>query len=115
MAYVLGGMNARIVNTATTATLALSLFAVLPAQAADSQLLNLVMPDANALAGVNVDQAKTSPFGQYVLSQVQSQSQDMQKLITLTGFDPTRDVHELLAVSNGVPNTGLVVALGNFN
>jgi hypothetical protein len=112
-------MNARIL---ITATLAFAFTAVLPAKAADPQLLNLVMPDAKVLAGVNVDQAKTSPFGQYVLSQLQSQNQEMQKLEALTGFDPTRDVHELLVASNAVssaaaPNdqTGLFLARGNFD
>lgn len=105
-------MNARIISTAT---LAIAFTAVLPAKAADPQLLNLVMPDAVVLAGVNVDSAKTSPFGQYVLSQLQSNDQDMQKLIALTGFDPTRDVSELLAASNGTPNTGLLLARGSFD
>ena len=114
-------MNARIL---TTATLALAITAVLPAKAADPQLLNLVMPDAKVLAGVNVDQAKTSPFGQYVLSQMQSQNQEMQKLEALTGFDPTRDVHELLVATNAVSaatadaannQTGLFLARGNFD
>jgi hypothetical protein len=112
-------MNARIL---TTATLGLALTAVLPAKAADPQLLSLVMPDAKVLAGVNVDQAKTSPFGQYVLSQMQSQNQEMQKLEALTGFDPTRDVRELLVASNVAngatsPNdqTGLFLATGSFD
>lgn len=105
-------MNARI---HTTATLAIAIIAVLPAQAANSQLLSLVMPDAEVLAGVNVDSAKASPFGQYVLSQIQSQDQEMQKLIALTGFDPTRDVNEVLVATNGTPNTGLVLAVGMFD
>jgi len=120
-------MNARFL---TTSTLALAMTAVLPAKAADPQLLSLVMPDAKVLAGVNVDQAKTSPFGQYVLSQMQTQNQEMQKLEALTGFDPTRDVHELLVASNvanggaltpmgpvAPPNeqTGLFLARGNFD
>lgn len=106
-------MNARLL---TTATLSIAFTAVvLPARAADPQLLNLVMPDVKVLAGVNVDQAKTSPFGQYVLSQMQFNNADMQKLIALTGFDPTRDVGELLVASNGAPNTGLAMARGNFD
>jgi hypothetical protein len=112
-------MNARII---TTATLGLALTAVLPAKAADPQLLNLVMPDAKVLAGVNVEQAKTTPFGMYVLSQMQSQNQEMQKLEALTGFDPTRDVRELLVASNVAnsaakpeDHTGLFLATGNFN
>jgi hypothetical protein len=107
-------MNARYLTTATL----LSVFTgVMPAQAADSQLLNLVMPDAKVLAGVNVDQAKTSPFGQYVLSQMQLQDSHLKELTALTGFDPTRDVHELLVASNGSAGqqTGLAVARGNFD
>lgn len=112
-------MNARML---TTATLAIAITAVLPAKAADPQLLNLVMPDAKVLAGVNVDQAKTSAFGQYVLSQIPSGDQELQKLTALTGFDPTRDVHELLVASNAVASgtdsphgSGLVLARGNFD
>jgi len=88
---------------------------VLPAKAADPGLINLVMPDASVIAGVNVDQAKNSPFGQYVLSQIPANNTDLQKLVTLTGFDPTRDVHELLAASTGTQNTGLVAARGAFD
>jgi hypothetical protein len=109
-------MNAR--TLLTTATFATLLTAVLPAKAADPQLLNLVMPDAKVLAGVNVDQAKTSPFGQYVLGLIQS-SQDthLQELTNQTGFDPTRDVHEVLVASTGTPgsHTGLALARGNFD
>ena len=91
-------MKAQIL-TATTVLTALSGF--VPARAADQQLLNLLMPDAKVVAGVNVDQAKTSPFGQYVLLQMQSQDQNMRELAAQTGFDPTRDVHELLVASSG--------------
>jgi hypothetical protein len=108
-------MNARLLTTATLATV---LAGMLPARAADPQLLNLMMPDAKVLAGVNVDQAKTSPFGQYVLSQVQSQTTGgLQELTALTGFDPTRDVHELLAATNGGAegHAGLVAARGSFD
>ncbi len=106
-------MNAR---TLTAASLATAFAAVLPAQAADSQLLNLVMPDAVVVAGANVAQAKTSQFGQYVLQQIQSQdSTGLQKLIAATGFDPTQDVSETLAASNGTAKTGLVLARGTFD
>jgi hypothetical protein len=107
-------MNARILTTATLTTLFAGL---LPATAADPQLLNLVMPDAKVLAGVNVDQAKASPFGQYVLSQMQLHDTHLAELTTATGFDPTRDVHELLVASSGGAGqqTGLVLARGNFD
>src|SRR5215831_2143011 len=83
--------------------------------AADPQLLNLVMPDAKVIAGVNVEQAKGTQFGQFVLNQIQTQDSDLQKLATLTGFDPRRDVRELLVASNGVPKTGLALAKGQFD
>lgn len=105
-------MKARIL---ATATFSIAFTSVLPAKVPDSSLLNLVMPDATVIAGANVDSAKASPFGQYVLLQMQSNDQDMQKLIALTNFDPTRDVHEVLAATNGTPNTGLMLALGNFD
>jgi hypothetical protein len=103
----------------TTATLVSVLTGLLPANAADPTLLNLVMPDAKVLAGVNVDQAKASPFGQYILSQMQLQDKNLLEVTTLTGFDPSRDVHELLVASNSDPSgskqSGLLLARGNFD
>lgn len=97
------------------ASVAMGFAGLLPA--ADPQLLALVMPDAKAMAGVNVDQAKTSPFGQYVLLHIQAQSQQLQQLVMLTGFDPTQDLDELLVASNGAQSqpSSLVLARGTFN
>jgi hypothetical protein len=85
--------------------------------AADPQLLNLVMPDAKVLAGINVQQAKGTQFGQWVLNQLQTHDAQMQKLVALTGFDPRRDVSELLVASDGVAGsqTGLALARGSFD
>src|SRR6476660_4791428 len=107
-------MNVRILITATLVTVYAG---VLPAKAADPQLLNLVMPDVGVLAGVNVDQAKTTPFGQYVLSLMQSPDKHMQEMTALTGFDPTRDVRELLVATNATPgkHAGLFLARGSFD
>lgn len=109
-------MNARIL---TTATLFTAFTGVLTARAADFQLLSMVMPDAKVVVGVNVDSAKASPFGLYVLTQMQSNNTDLQQLIALTGFDPTRDVHEVLAATTSTTGTktpnGLVLARGNFD
>jgi hypothetical protein len=64
-----------------------------------------------------VQQAKGTQFGQYILNELQSHDAEMQKLVTLTGFDPRRDVIELLVASDGVPGgkTGLALAKGTFN
>jgi hypothetical protein len=39
----------------------------------------------------------------------------MQQLATLTGFDPRKDVNELLVASNGAAKTGLALATGTFD
>ena len=105
-------MKAQILSTATLLTI---FSGTLPA--VDPHLLNLVMPDAKVFAGVNVAQARTSPFGQYVLSQIQSQASEFDKMAALSGFDPRQDVNELLAVSaaNSGEHSGLALATGNFN
>jgi len=109
-------MNARFLTTATLATV---LCGALPARAADPQLMNLMMPDAKVIAGVNVDQAKVTPFGQWVLGQMQTQDSHLKELTALTGFDPTRDVHELLVATSSGPTpgqqSGLAAIRGNFD
>ncbi|HEY9141322.1 MAG TPA: hypothetical protein VIN93_10540 [Bryobacteraceae bacterium] len=102
-------MRAIITSTAALAALFSGVLS-----AADPQLLNLVMPDVKVMADVNVAQAKTSPFGQYVLMQVETQS--LQQIAALTGFDPANDVNELLVAGNGAAqHAGLALASGNFN
>jgi hypothetical protein len=75
------------------------------------------MPDAKVLAGVNVSQAKTSRFGLFVVSQLQAQNQRLSEVIAKTGFDPTRDLDQLLLASNGAQSnpSHLTLACGNFN
>jgi len=60
------------------------------ASAADSQLLKLVMPDARVVSGVDVDHIKTTPFGQFFLSQFLVDS-GFKELVDATGFDPRRE------------------------
>ena len=81
--------------------------------AADSQLMNLVMPDAKILAGGNETSALTSPLGQFILSKINPVPQDF---ITATGFDPLQDVSEVLAATAADPSNpgGLVLARGTF-
>jgi hypothetical protein len=85
--------------------------------AADPQLLNLVMPDAQVLAGINVTNAEISPLGTFLLAQISANDQGLQQLIAATGFDPRKDVTEVLAASNGNPAAPAALALskGNFD
>lgn len=87
------------------------------ANAADPQLLNLVMPDAKVIGGVNVQQAKSSPFGNFVITQMTNQQQGLQDIVTATGFNPLEDVSEILGATSGdkINPGGIVLARGNFN
>jgi hypothetical protein len=106
-------MSARLFSFATAAVL---FCGVLPAKAADPQMLTLVMPDAQVVAGINVQQAMLTPFGQYVLSLIAPQSQQLQGLASVTGFNPATDVTELLVASTGAPaQTALALARGTFD
>jgi hypothetical protein len=87
--------------------------------AADPGLLRLVMPDAKVIAGLQVRETKNSAFGQYVLSHMQVEDAGFKKFIAQTGFDPRRDVTEIVMASNweqATPqNRWLVAARGSFN
>jgi hypothetical protein len=113
MLNVMNDMSARLFTSAAAAAF---FCGVLPASAADPQLLNLVMPDAKVVAGINVQQALGTPFGQYVLSLIAPQDKQLQSLATLTGLDPRTDVTELLVASTGAPaHTGLALVRGTFD
>jgi hypothetical protein len=80
-------------------------------------LLNLVMPDATVVSGMNVDQSVTSPFGQYILSQMQFNDSDFLKFVSATGFDPRKDLHEIVAASPATSSTthsALILGRGVF-
>ncbi len=98
--------------------LALALFVPGLAVAADPALLGLLMPDAKAVAGIQVNQAKISPFGQYVLAHMQPDDAGFKKFMTDTGFDPRRDLSEIVMASNWDSNVNahwLIVARGMFD
>jgi hypothetical protein len=81
-------------------------------------LLNLVMPDATVVSGMNVAQSVTSPFGQYILSQMQSNDAGFVQFISSTGFDPRKDLLEIVAATpssgSSTAHAGLVLGRGVF-
>jgi hypothetical protein len=93
-----------------------TIFSGTAAMAADPALLNLVMPDAKVLAGVNLTSARISPLGQFIISKISLNGNGLQKLIANTGFNPLQDVTEILAASAADPANpgGLVLASGTF-
>lgn len=88
------------------------------AGAAEETLLKLAMPDAAVLAGINVDRIKNTPLGKTILSRFKSGNKDVQELIDRTGFDPGRDVQEILIAAptvNGKNSNGLMLLRGKFD
>ena len=88
------------------------LFFALTAAAADPALLNFTMPDARFISGIQVDQSKKSPFGQYVLKQMQADDDELRKFILETGFDPARDLTEIVAATTGTAENPKTVIIG---
>jgi hypothetical protein len=99
--------------------LAVVLALPLGAFAADPSLLQLVIPDAQVVAGLQVDSAKSSLFGQYVLSHLSVNDTKLEQFATETGFDPRHDVSEIVVASKWKQNTPdnrwIVAAHGAFN
>lgn len=102
-------------------TLLISLFAIPGLALAQSNRIDLfsfVMADAQLIAGANVDSAKNSTFGQFVLFQIPVGEKYLAAFMSETGIDPRSDVTELLAAWNGTANAGaqwLIGAHGNFS
>jgi len=97
--------------------LSLTCLLVSAASAADPQLLKLLMPDARVVSGIDVNRIKGTPFGQFFLAQLPAGDASFNQFVDLTGFDPRRDIHEVLMASPGDPakKAGLLVARGNFD
>jgi len=85
--------------------------------AADSSLLNLVMPDTQVLCGANVERIVNSPIGKEIGARVQDKYPEVQQVIQKAGFDPTRDLKEVLiaATGKGKAQKALVLVRGSFD
>ncbi len=104
----------RLLNAAP-ALAAIAFFLSSPVKALDPALVNLIGPDARVLAGVNLEQARGTPFGRFLLDQVKGEDKDFQQFIAATGFDVRRDLREVLLASPGGDNRGLVIVAGSFD
>ena len=87
------------------------------ASAADPQLLKLVMPDAKVVSGIDIDKVRSTPFGMFFLNQLPAPDSEFQQFVNATGFDPRRDIHEVLMASPGDPakKSGLLLVRGDFD
>lgn len=79
--------------------------------AIDPALASLVPPDATMLVGVRMEAVRATPlYRKMIANKALSQLDDFARE---TGFDPRRDVRELLVTSNGKDT--LIAARGTFN
>jgi hypothetical protein len=94
------------------------LFLASTAFGADAGLLNLVMPNAKVIAGMDIARAKASPFGQRLMQSMNLNDEDLAKFIAMTGFDPKRDLTEVVIASvdtNTKGGNALLLVRGNFD
>jgi hypothetical protein len=69
--------------------------------AVDPALLALVPPGAKIVSGIQLDQARSSEFGRYLLNRIDAEDEPFQQLIQETGFDPRHDLNEVLFATSG--------------
>lgn len=86
----------------------------------DTGLLSLAPASTKMVSGIDVSRAKASPFGQYILEKMNTDDRGFEQFIQATGFDPRRDVEDVVFVSAGASgddgNAGFgVLVRGNFD
>ncbi len=93
-------------------------FAFQAPAAVDPALAALIPADATIVSGVNVGQAKTSSFGRFVLSQMNVDDSGAQNFINETGFDPRRDLSDVMVATVGATadkTQAVILGRGVFN
>jgi len=110
-------MRSAIVKVFPTVFAGVGMLAPAAIAGVDPALLALVPPDAKMLIGIQVSQTQASPFGQYLLSQdlfsAAQLDRSTNQILTAAGFDPRRDLREILAAS-GDGLSGLLLGRGAF-
>lgn len=82
------------------------------AERVDNVLAQLVPADSNSLFGARMDQLRQTPLYQKLMAQ--QKVPQLETFAKETGFDPRRDVRELLVASNDKPKSGVLLARGTF-
>jgi hypothetical protein len=95
--------------------------ALAPAYAAvDPALLALVPPGSKVVVGIDFERARSSPFGQFMTTRMNSTDASMAQFIADTGFDPRKDLQQALLAATepsgkGDPSKAAILARGNFD
>ena len=78
----------------------------------DPVLARMVPPGTVSLVGARMDQIRLTPIYQKMIAA--SKLPEVDRFAKETGFDPRRDVRELLVASNGTEGQSVVLARGAF-
>ena len=86
------------------------------AGAVDPVLLDQVMPEAKVFVGINFSGILASPLGQMALAQSAATNDQLKAFKQTMGFDPLKDMRELLIASTGEAkdSRSLVLVRGTF-
>ncbi len=89
----------------------------LPVFALDPAMFNLVSPAATALAGADIVRIQASPQGQFLMAELTKRTKDWDKVVSAAGFDPRRDLREVLVATSGqgAQHQPLMIARGVFD
>jgi hypothetical protein len=87
------------------------------ARAADTSLLDLAPPESGLLVGLSLERIRGTDLGQFLLLQVKPDNAQFKKFVEKAGFDPLRDVDEVLlaAPAKNQKSRGLLLARGTFD
>ena len=84
-----------------------------------SDLMALAPAGTTLLTGIDVTRTVSSPFGLYMLNQMRGDDRRLQEFIAATGFDPTRDLQQMLvagvAGKSGPNSRFAILAQGIFD
>jgi hypothetical protein len=111
-------MQVRTISVASLYKLLTGVLLMTPlAGAADPALLDFIMPDARVVVGMDIAHMRSSPLNTSVTNSVQSANPELKKLMEAAGFDPMRDLQEILFASPGIGKNppALLVARGSFD
>src|SRR4051812_23350050 len=75
------------------------------------------MPDARVVVGIDIAHMRSSPLNASFNKSVRGANPELQKLMEAAGFDPMRDLQELVFASPGIGKNppALLVARGSFD
>ena len=84
-----------------------------PAERVDNVLAQLIPPDSTSLFGARMEEVKATPLFQKLAAQQKLPQLD--DFARETGFDPRRDVRDMLVASTSRAKSGVLLARGSFH